>query len=291
VAPAFQEVDESRLVPRFADREYRSAIQKVCRELDIDVVYPLNDGEINRLVKFRCEMESAGTHVAVLDSAQVAICDDKWKTFHFFRQLGLPAPASWLPADLPAAREREFPLFIKPRRGSAGEGTFRINNETQLEFFCEYVDDPIVQEYLPGPEITTDVVCSLKGEVLATVSRRRISIRGGEAIKSVTVFDERVDQGCRKIAQNINACGPLTIQCMMKEGVPHFIEINARLGGGVPLAMAADVDVPALLLADLAGVDSSHLNRNATLGLYMTRCDESFFLMEQQVEQTQSGHL
>jgi carbamoyl-phosphate synthase large subunit len=78
----------------------------------------------------------------------------------------------------------------------------------------------------------------------------------------------------------------------MKDGVPHFTEINARLGGGVPLSIAAGVDFPHWLLARAAGlpVEIPPLGSYRT-GLYLTRFDDSFFLTESEREQMASHRL
>jgi carbamoyl-phosphate synthase large subunit len=68
----------------------------------------------------------------------------------------------------------------------------------------------------------------------------------------------------------------------MKDGVPKFTEINLRLGGGIPLAIAAGVDVPALLLARLAGHSVEVIGAGAyQTGLFMTRFDDSIMITEQ----------
>src|SRR5207249_1264001 len=87
------------------------------------------------------------------------------------------------------------------------------------------------------------------------VSRRRLEVRWGEVAKGVTLWDEGIAAACTRIAQALPAVGPITVQCMMKDGVPHFIEINARLGGGFPLGIAAGADSPRWLLARCAGLE------------------------------------
>jgi carbamoyl-phosphate synthase large subunit len=146
-------------------------------------------------------------------------------------------------------------------------------------FFSQYVQDPLVQEFLPGPEITTDVVCDLEGSVLGIVSRRRIEVRAGEVSKGVTIYDADIQEACVRIAEALPAVGPITVQCIMKDGKPVFTEINARLGGGIPLAVAAGLNAPALILARVAAVqiDVPPLGAYET-GLHITRYDQSFFL-------------
>jgi carbamoyl-phosphate synthase large subunit len=67
---------------------------------------------------------------------------------------------------------------------------------------------------------------------------------------------------------------------MMKNETPHFIEINARVGGGLPLAIAAGVNVPAMLLSLVTDIPAQALSSSYRPGTYMTRCDESVFLTE-----------
>lgn len=290
LAPALQEVDEPQLVPRFKEPNYLDSVLRVCEEQSISVIFPLNDGELIHLAKHAVEIEATGARVAVLTPKAIQICGDKWLTYQFFSELGLPTAESWLPQN-GRPQNLRFPVFIKPRDGSAGESTYPVRSQHELDFFETFVPNPIVQEFLAGPEITTDVVCGLDGKVISTISRQRIAVRGGEAIKSVTIHDKRIEQACHEIAEKLPAKGPITVQCMMQDDVPHFVEINARLGGGLPLAIGAGVDVPALLLSDSAHLPIVELNRQAELGVYMTRCDESFFLTEKNREQIPGNHL
>ena len=144
--------------------------------------------------------------MATVAGKSVPIAEDKWKTVGFFRSLGLAAPRSWLPEELGDAEVR-FPLFVKPRCGSASEKTFKVETPEQLAFFCRYVPSAIVQEYLTGPEITCDVVCDLEGEVLAVVQRERIKVRGGEVSIGKTVFYPELAADCVRIAKAFRPWG------------------------------------------------------------------------------------
>lgn len=127
---------------------------------------------------------------------------------------------------------------------------------------------------------------------MAIVQRERIAVRGGEAIKSKSIFSPEIDAACRQIAAHLPATGPITAQCMLKDGRPHFIEINARVGGGLPLAIAAGVNVPALLLSLVCNqIPASALNGTYRSGVHMSRCDESIFLTEDDREKIDGRHI
>lgn len=280
LAPAFHAADSTHIVPRLTDPNYVPALLEIVRRRRIKLVFPLIDPDIPILAAHKNDFEIEGAKVMTPDAEGAETARDKWKTHLLYRTLGIPAARSWLPEDLRTDKPG-FPLFIKPRRGSAGQGAFRVENARQLEFFLTYVEDPIIQECLPGPEITSDVICSADGEAWAVVSRRRIEIRAGEVAKGVTLWDEGIARHCIAAARGIHAAGPVTVQCILRDGAPYFTEINARFGGGCPLGIAAGVDAPRWYLAEAAGRTPKIPSMGKYVqGLYMTRFDESFFFEE-----------
>jgi carbamoyl-phosphate synthase large subunit len=281
LAPALQEVARPYIVPRLSDPAYIPTLIEICSQEQVHLVFPLIDPDIPVLARHRCELEGTGARVVVVSQEATITTADKWLTYQLFRQLDVPAPCSWLPEKARNA-DLEYPMFIKPRFGSAGKQTFKVRSERELAFFLDYVPDPIVQEYLPGPEITNDVICDFEGNVLAIISRQRIEVRWGEVAKGKTIYDPEITQYCVTIARGLKAIGPITVQCMLRDGQPYFTEINPRFGGGVPLGIAAGVPSPHWLLALAAGqeIEIPPLG-SYQIGLYLTRFDDSFFLTEE----------
>ncbi len=278
LAPAHQVADASFIVPRLDAPEYIPSLTKLIREEGVHLVFPLIDPDVHMLALQREDLERSGARVMVLDREPADIVSDKWKTQALFSELGLPAPRSWLPGELTPA-QLQFPLFLKPRFGSAGKGAAKVEDARQLEQHLAQAADPMLQEFLPGAEITSDVFCSARGDLWAIVSRRRIEVRWGEVAKGVTVSDPRIWEGCRKIAHRLRARGPITVQCILRGEEPHFTEINARFAGGSPLAFAAGVPAPRWYLEEAAGrpVATPPIGTYRA-GLYLTRFDDSFFL-------------
>jgi carbamoyl-phosphate synthase large subunit len=280
LAPALREVDRPQLVPCTEDPAFVPALVEICRRESVDVVFPLIDPDIVVLAEHRDAFDAIGTRLAVVPYQAAQVTADKWLTTELFGRIGLRAPKSWLPDEV-AGSQTEYPLFIKPRRGSASMHTHRAETAKELDFFLDRVPDPVVQEFLPGPEITTDVICDLDGELLGVVSRQRIEVRGGEVTKGVTVMLPDVVEASRRISRALSAVGPLTLQGIVKDGVLHYTEINARMGGGLPLGIAAGVDAPRWLLSRAAGIPLE-LPPIGTYeaGLYMSRFDDSLFISE-----------
>lgn len=283
LAPALRVADKPYIVPRLDHPDYIATVLDVCRREGVQRVFPLIDPDIPVLARHREQIEATGAGLAGVGPEAAAVTADKHLTQQFFESLELCVPRSWLPEDI----EPElctYPLFIKPRRGSAAKDAVRVRNERELVFFLDYIEEPIVQELLPGPEITCDVVCDVDGSVLSVVARRRIEVRWGEVAKGVTVHEPSMLEDCVTIARALPARGPITVQCMLKDGRPHYTEINARLGGGFPLGVAAGDRSPFWLVARAAGITVTIPPIGSyRSGTYMTRFDDSFFLTEDEL--------
>ena len=281
LAPALRECDEALMVPRLDEPHYVSRLVELCAQRRIALLFPLIDTEIPLLARHRDELDATGARAMVIAGEAAQVTADKLATAELFDRIGVPTPAWWRGED---ARDGDvpFPAFVKPRLGSAGADAHAVADREELSFWLKRVPEPIVQEQLPGPEITTDVLCLEDGDVAAAVSRRRLEVRSGEVAKGVTVRDERILEHCVSIARELRARGPITVQCLMGDGEPRFTEVNPRFGGGVPLAVAAGMHAPRWLLAHAAGLEVEIPTVGGyEVGLYITRYDESFFLTEE----------
>jgi carbamoyl-phosphate synthase large subunit len=291
LAPALQVADRAYLLPSLDDPAYLPELAQLIRRENIRRVFPLIDPDVPVLAQGRAQLEEQGACVVVVPEEAAEIARDKLRTFRFFCDHGIPTPKTWLPGETPWGEIR-YPVFLKPRYGSAGKDSFRAQDREEAEFYSRHIPDPIVQEYLSGAEITNDVSCGLDGQVWAVVSRKRIEVRWGEVAKGQTVRDRVILGHCLTVTRELRAQGPITIQCILHGGEPRFTEINARFGGGLPLGIAAGVPSPRWYLAEAAGlpVQPPPLGEYRQ-GLFLTRFDESFFIDETRYQELASHRL
>ena len=75
------------------------------------------------------------------------------------------------------------------------------------------------------------------------------------------------------------ALGALNFQCFLGEdGVVRMIEINARFGGGYPLAQQAGANFPRWLIEETLGLPSTARLDDWEEGVVMLRYDEAVFV-------------
>ena len=203
---------------------------------------------------------------------------DKTRTNAWCREHGLPTVRQAAPAAVLADPDAwRFPLIAKPVHGSAAIGVKRVADADELRRVAG--PDDVVEELAPGVEHTIDLLI-LAGALRCAVPRRRIEVRAGEVQKAVTVRRDDLDDLARRVAAALpGAFGALNVQAFLDErsGELNVIELNARFGGGFPLADAAGARFPRWLLEHVLGLPST-ARADFRDGLVMLRYDEAVFV-------------
>ena len=123
--------------------------------------------------------------------ATLADCLDKWALAERCRgHVRVPATVVVDDAFDPAAIE--LPVIVKPRSGSGSRGIRLIERRAELEAL-ERDGTLLVQEHLPGPEYSLDVLARADGHVAAVVPRERLKVDSGIAVTGRTLHDEALE--------------------------------------------------------------------------------------------------
>ncbi|MDP1569122.1 MAG: ATP-grasp domain-containing protein [Vicinamibacterales bacterium] len=281
LSPAVRVADRAYRVPLAGDTGYVDALLDICVAERIGLLVPTIDDELPLMAGARPVFEAHGVQVAVSPRTTAEVCNDKRATCAHLRRHGVSAVRTWRPDELPSPAP--FPLFVKPRTGRGGVGAYAARTARELEFFCDYVDDPVVQDLLDGPEYTIDVLCDFEGRPLSVVPRQRAVIRAGVMDRGRTVADPRlIDLGIA-CARALPFRGAVNLQCRMRDGRPHVFEINARFSGGIPLTIAAGAPFPRMLVDLALGRPVAPSLGLFTDGLWLTSYESSFYVPDEEV--------
>lgn len=282
LSPTVYTAHRAYRVPLATDPGYIDAVLEIAVGEHVGLVVPTIDDELPILAGAVGRFAAHGIRVAVSSSRTTEICNDKHSTCAALRRQGIAAAATWLPDEVPA--DAPLPLFVKPRGGRGGVGAFPVRSSRELQFFLDYVADPIVQEHLAGPEFTIDMLCDFAGRPLSIVPRRRDVIRAGVIDRGCTVNDPALIALARSCARALDFAGPINIQCRVANGRPTVFEINARFSGGIPLTIAAGADFPRMLLALAAGHQVPPCIGRFQDRLWMTSYESSIMLGEDAIQ-------
>ncbi|WPC41062.1 ATP-grasp domain-containing protein [Clostridium sp. JS66] len=269
-APAANFVNKFYKVPRFNDQNYMDYLLNICKKESIDLLIPLHEYEFDILCENRSKLKKIGTTLMLSHKKIIDICQNKLNTYRFFMENDIGSPRSYSENKILEVLENpnsednvkkflekefkmRFPLIVKPINGMGSEGVFKVRNVKELKFFIDYIENPIIQQYIGGTEYTIDVLCDLKGDAISIVPRERLEVRSGEVSKTRTVMHKEIIEETYRLIkaltksvsneEKVSVIGPYTIQCKVTEDNKiKFIEINPRFGGGVPLTFESGVD-------------------------------------------------
>lgn len=286
LAPTLQIADEAVVLPPIEEDAYIRTLLDLVQEHNIDLLVPLIDPELQPLAAARDAFTEAGCRTLVSDPSLLDVVLDKWRTVQHFSEQGLRTPATWLPA--PSVPEAwPDPVFVKPRHGSASKSARRVGRDEATPVLAA-TDEPIVQEVVEAPEITVDALFDNEGTLLHYVPRRRVRTMAGESIQGWTLPDEEIAAWLRPVLREVGrlgARGPITLQAFLTEPEPTLSEINARFGGGFPLAHAAGGHYPEWIVQMCEGESVEPRLGAYEADLCMTRAYTEWFVETDALEE------
>lgn len=265
------------ILPAVVDPSYPDALASLCERLEIGLVIPTIDTELNVLADLHDDFFAAGTAVIVCDQDLIVIARDKRRTAKFFESFGVESPKQY-PLEAP-----QFPAIAKPFDGSLSRDITILHKledftqkvrQTQNLMLAQYIDPASHDEF------TCDAYYDRSGVLRCVVPRLRIEVRGGEIAKGRTVKNNIVDLFRSKLNRIPGARGCLTFQFFRNRdtGKLYLIELNARFGGGFPLSDAAGADYPRWLYEEwVNGLRIADCD-DWQDGLTMLRYDDAVFV-------------
>jgi carbamoyl-phosphate synthase large subunit len=143
---------------------------------------------------------------------------------------------------------------VKPACGSAAIGVRVAADAAQLRSALAALEDPVIEEREAGQEFTVNVLASREGELVCAVPHLRLEVRAGEVSKGRTFRHPELDRIAERLVLDLPRCrGPFNFQGFLNGDGVRLTEINARFGGGYPLAQAAGARFPEWLIREQRG--------------------------------------
>ena len=246
------------LVPLARDPGYVAALIELLRRERIDALLVGTLAEMQTVADARAQIESeSGARVLIESPEVIAVANDKYATAKAIERAGLPHARSALGDDPTAlddlAAEAGFPLFAKPRVGSASRGATVLRDPAALAAFVgDGRPDWVVQEYLGdgSREYTTGVYKALDGRTVDVMSMWR-DLQFGLSYKAEVRSFPEIDAYAERVADAVSATGPCNVQSMLTDDRgPVCFEINPRLSSTSPIRAAFGLNEVELLLRE-----------------------------------------
>lgn len=274
-APALYFADCFFLLPRIKDPDYIDKLIEECKRYEIDLVIPTIDTELEILSENREKIQAgSGARVMISEPEVVRACCNKIITAKLLSECGFAVPKV-ITDEMIARGEYHLPLFIKPLDGSSSINAFKVRTKEELDFFCKYVEKPIIQEFISGTEYTVDCFCDFEGNAITIVPRIRLATRSGEILKGKIDKNASIIAAIRSLSEKVKFFGHITVQGFLEaDGTFCIVEINPRFGGGAPMSINAGADSCENLYRLMNG-EKLRYNENYENGIVFSRFDNS----------------
>lgn len=279
LAPALYEADKYFIVPRIDEEDYLEVILSICKENNIKAVLSLIDPELNLLAAHKQDFLDIGTMPIISDYGAVEMSFNKYEMYKFLIENEFRTPKSYIDnvefyKDVQAG-EISFPVFVKPVRGSASININKVTSKEEVELLFARYDNLIFQEFMDGIEYGADVyIDMITGEIVAIFTKEKIMMRAGETDKSVSVKDEKLFELIKRFVKKAGFKGIIDIDIFKVNGEYYISEVNPRFGGGYPHAYECGVNVPRMIINNIAGKANDEIIGNYEEGIYMMKFNE-----------------
>jgi predicted ATP-grasp superfamily ATP-dependent carboligase len=224
----------------------------------------------------------------------MALTHDKGRLPDLANELGIRIPETHRFTDLDemeqAIARMSFPRFLKVREGASGVGLRKVNSATEaIATYREFVEGmgltpesyPLVQEFVEGDDYCVTTLFD-HGRCVAKMTYRNVRAfprdTGAGALREAVPMEDAEAEAVR-LLEHLNWHGIAELDFRKAEGGPaYLIEVNPRIFGGLPQAVAANVDYPWLLwriacgekIEDSPEVDYSVRTETPVTGLLAT---------------------
>ncbi|WP_022778589.1 ATP-grasp domain-containing protein [Butyrivibrio sp. AE3009] len=290
IGPAIYDADKAAIVPRIDDPKYIDKILDICKKEKINGVFSLIDPELSLLAKNADRFTAIGTTPIVPSYELCETSLDKYKMYEMLIKLGIPTAKCYLSIeDFLNAREEgdiDFPVFVKPRRGSASININKVESMEMLTALFHDYDDLMIQEYMRGQEYGADVYIDLISEKCTSIFlKKKIKMRAGETDKSVSVINENIFKQIIYFVETIGYTGIVDIDLFHDEenDIWYLSEVNPRFGGGYPHAYECGVNVPRQIIRNLKGDENPIRIGDYREGVYMMKYNEICVMPEERL--------
>ena len=222
------------IVPKSTDEDFIPTIRKIIKKENIELLLPTGNMEIDKF-----ESLSDITNVFMSNSDTIKLCNDKWEFYKKVKD-DFDLPKTWDNTDI------NFKNSIARPRYELGGSKGVFHCEDVHQYLSTYHSDVeyIYSDYLPGQEYTVDVLCGY-----VAVVRKRLQTKAGISTQGEIIRDEYIENECMRMCNFLGLKGPVCIQLKEdKNGVPKFIEVNPRFGGGTYFTTLAGVNFVEIII-------------------------------------------
>lgn len=298
--PKEGECDGAFVVPPVSDKRYFHELLGLCKQLEIDVVFPVTSIDLDAMSEHKDEFEKFGIHISVTSPESMRIANDKIALQKMFPE--------YMPKQIVAKNVSDVMQFKDSANSSiccklanmcGGRGFAVVDNEKCVDVslfhrfgkkhyisfgqLCQIIDkedhDVIVQEYKTGLDYSVSVladkgrvthICGYVGYVLEFGSMMFAEIKPNEQAYDIARTI------CERLGIDGNACFDFILG---EDGKVTLLEINPRVNASLNFVSNAGCNMFYLRCKQLLGYDYENDQQEINVGFKMKKYFETRYFI------------
>jgi carbamoyl-phosphate synthase large subunit len=231
--------DQCLIIPEYKDVN-KKKILKILKEKNIRLVFPTSDLELLFWSKNKNYFYNNNIIIMISDFDSIKLCSDKLKFANFCNAYNIPAINILSPSEALKSNR----ALVAKERFSIHKNKIILNEKYKcISNFLKNFNEPILQRYIHGSEISIDAFMSEKNKVIGLVLRKRDLVIDGESKISTIIRNSNLERKFTKYFQSMNLTGLVMMQCIISNKKVYIIECNPRIGGASTLSIQYGLDV------------------------------------------------
>jgi len=239
------------------EEEKLNAITHKLKELNIDVVLPIDIKTICLFSKYKERISKLATIAPLPDFDSFNTSNDKWLLTLWLEENNISYPTT-IQYDASIGFQNisdcmTYPVLTKPRIGSGGVGINFFDNASNLEAFLKDItnhEEFIIQSHVNGYDIDCSVLCD-SGKIIAHTIQKGFDFEPKRIAWPLGIeflWDDKIYDIVTKIVEKFNWSGIMHIDMRYDEEIHQYkvIEINPRFWASVTASIFAGVNFPYL---------------------------------------------
>jgi predicted ATP-grasp superfamily ATP-dependent carboligase len=231
----------------------------------VDLIIPTTELVIQPIIQKR-ELFEAQTQLALPPTEQYRVVTDKQKTMDLALKLGVPIPATQVVETaeeaMKYADELGWPIVLKPITSAKINGDGKVeafevtyaSSKDELQQLMQRFEgrcEVLLQKYHDGKGYGIEMLMH-EGNLIAAFSHKRLReypVSGGaSSYRESVMLDEELFAYSEALLKELKWTGLAMVEFKVNGSEKILMEINGRVWGSLPLAIASGVDFPLMLV-------------------------------------------
>lgn len=236
-AQAFCDVFEK--APLTNHETYIPWLIDLIKKYKVSLVIPGIEADVIAWNEHRTTIEQNGALVLLNNSELIKLCADKWL---FYQRLIEHNSPYAIPTSLEFDEEiQQFPLLLKPRKGSGSKGIKIIENKKSLDEHLSDLGTKLMIQPIIGSveeEYTTSAFFDLDSQLCASSTLKRKLSQAGFTESAETAEVDDIDKALLHLGKIFMPVGPTNFQFRVDKGQLKLLEINPRISSATSIRAA-----------------------------------------------------